>query len=56
MIIESSYYELSFQGLDIVVEQTNFHCDVKAFVSPVTRSAQIKQIWADARINKQLLY
>ena len=27
-------------------------CDVNAFVSPVTRSEQIKQVWADARIIK----
>ena len=29
----------------------NLHCDVNAFVSPVTvRSGQIKQVWADAKL------
>ena len=31
---------------------TNIH----AFVSPVTSSEHLKQVWADARINKRQLY
>ena len=30
--------------------------NANAFVSPVTRSGQIKQVWADARINKRHLF
>ena len=30
-----------------------WRCDVKPFVSPVMRSGQVKQVWADARINKR---
>ena len=34
----------------------NLHCDANAFVSSVKRSGQIKQVWADARINKRQLF